>query len=58
MRFVKGKWVKYSNKIFPRYEKKHYIVRVSGLRSVSFYIFEHAQIFQELINMRRRRVRK
>lgn len=58
MKYVKGKWVKYSNRIFPKYVKKHWNVDVSKIRSIAFNNFENAVIFQELINLRYEETRK
>lgn len=55
MIFVRGEWVKCINRVFPRYVRKHYEVRVNSVRSVAFDNFENAVIFQELINLRRKR---
>ena len=45
----KGKWVKFSNKIFPRYIKKHWTVQVTEKRSMAFNNWENAIIYEELI---------
>jgi len=58
MKFVKGRWVKYSNRIFPRYERQHCLVRINKIKSIAFYDFENAVIFEELIKIKNQRKRQ
>lgn len=49
MKFNRGQWIKYSNKWFPRYVKKHWTVEISDKTSICFFNWENAMIYEELI---------
>ncbi len=54
MKIIKAGWVKYSNKLFPRYVPKHWIVSIDEYKAVQFDNFENAIIFEKLIEVEKK----
>ena len=53
MKFIRGQWVKYSNKIFPRYEKSHWEIKISENKYKIFHDWELANIYDELLKIKK-----
>lgn len=49
--YNKGQWMKYSNKWFPRYSKRHWVVWETETRGVCFFDFENAIIYNKLLEL-------
>ena len=58
MEMVKGKFVKYSNKIFPKYVRKHWIVKLDDSHSVGFNNFELAVIYEKVLDIDKKKMIK
>lgn len=57
MKFEKAKWVKYSNKILPRYAKKIWTIQIEKDKHIGFHNFENAIIFEKLIELEKKFVK-
>ena len=53
MKFVKGQWIKYSNKIFPRYIIAHWEIAYEKDKFKIFTNWEVANIYEELLKLKR-----
>ena len=51
MQTEKAHWVKYSNKIFPRYVRKLFLVKIGSKKFVGFHNFENAIIYEKLMKV-------
>jgi len=49
LEYKKAGWIKYSNRLFPRYEKEHWTVWITARKGVSFHNYENAVIFERLV---------
>lgn len=48
---IEACWKKYSNRLFPKYEKKHWVVWMEDTKAVAFRNFELAHIYSEVIKL-------
>ena len=51
MKFIKGQWIKYSNKIFPRYARALWEVKITRTRFRGFYDRSDAEIFERILKL-------
>lgn len=51
MRFRKGKWIKYSNKILPRYVRAHWETKLTNDKYLAFSNWERAMIFEQIYKL-------
>ncbi len=51
IQYEKAGWKKYSNRLFPKYEKESWTVWVTTRKGVSFHSFENAVIFEKLVKL-------
>ena len=49
MEYEKSGWKKYSNRLFPRYDKESWTVWVTCRKGVAFHNYENAVIFERLV---------
>lgn len=53
MKTEKGHWVKYSNRIFPKYERKLFLIEVKPKTFIGFHNFENAVIYEKLMEIQK-----
>ena len=51
MEYTKAGWIKYSNRLFPKWEKEHWTVWVTARQGTAFHNYENAIIFKKLVEV-------
>lgn len=50
-KYHKAKWIKYSNKFFPKWVKAYWTIQINKTQSLGFYNIENAFIYEKLMEI-------